>query len=793
MKVTYRWLKEYVDFTDSAAQIADKLTNAGFEVEELRPLVPPFHGVVVGKVTRVDKHPNADKLSICTVETSEDAYQVICGAPNVAAGQSVPFARVGAELPNGFKIKKAKIRGVESFGMICSKEELGLEKQSDGIWAFEQDFAVGEDVYRLLSEQQDYLFDFFITPNRPDCLSVTGIAREAAALTGGTLKLPQPEVPEVSALKTEASVRVAIEDAQGCPRYAARLIRDVHIKPSPRWMQERLEAVGIRPINNIVDITNYVLMELGQPLHAFDLSQVSGGQIIVRSSQPGEKFVTLDDKERTLPERTVMICDAEKAVAIGGIMGGQNSEVSEHTRDVLLESAYFHPERIARSSKKLGLSTEASQRFERGTDPNGVIRAANRAAQLMAELAGGKVATGIVDVYPQPILPKKIALRPERVNRVLGAQLSTEQIESTLKSIGMKIQGSTVEAPTFRPDLLQEIDLIEEVARLVNFSNLPTNEKTALRYEIPESTQDNLVSYLRENTLQLGLQEVFTNSMLKEREAAPFYHGEAVRILNPISDDMAVMRPSLLPGLLRSTAYNINRNMTDVRIFEIGRMFRNYVQNQLPEQPYGLAAAISGRRFRENWSVPPTKIDFYDIKGYLENFLLKISLDNWQFILYDKASYMAENECLAVRCADEIIGVCGKIKPEISELFGISDSVYAFELNVDLLQKHLSFERKYQPIARYPYSERDMALVLDERVSAGTVLDLIRQTGAPLLSEVDVFDVYTGDKIPPGQKSLAIRMRFQSKERTLSDKEVDKVFHKIIRRSEKEFDAHLRD
>ncbi len=793
MKVTYRWLKEYVDFDESAAQIADKLTNAGFEVEELRPLVQPFHGVVVGRVTNVAKHPNADKLSVCTVETPQGAFQVICGAPNVADGQTVPFAQVGAELPNGFKIRKAKIRGVESFGMICSKEELGMEKQSDGIWAFEQNWPLGDDVYRLLSSQQDYLFDFFITPNRPDCLSVTGIAREVAALTGGTLKMPQPNVPEETAKKIGDTVSVTVEDEEGCPRYAARLIRDVQIKPSPAWMQERLDAVGIRPINNIVDITNYVLMELGQPLHAFDLSQISGSEIIVRSSAPKERFITLDDKERELPENTVLICDSEKAVAIGGIMGGQNSEVSENTKDILLESAYFKPERIARSSKKLGLSTEASQRFERGADPNGVIRAVNRAAQLMVELADGKVAAGIVDVYPQPVVPKEITLRPERVNRVLGAHLSQEQIERTLASIELKIDGARVQAPTFRPDLTQEVDLIEEVARLVNFSNLPTNKETALRYEIPESTQDNLVSYLRENSLQLGLQEVFTNSMLKEREAAPFYQGTPVRILNPISDDMALMRPSLLPGLLRSTAYNINRNMTDVRIFEIGRMFRNYVHNQLPEQPYGLAAAISGRRFRESWSAPQTKIDFYDIKGYLENFLLKISLDNWQFILYDKTSYMAENECLAVRCADDIIGVCGKIKPEISELFGIGDAVYAFELNVDLLQKHLSFERSYQPIARYPYSERDMALVLDEQVPAGAVLDLIRQTGAPLLSEVDVFDVYVGDKIPQGQKSLAIRMRFQSKERTLSDKEVDKIFHKIIRRSEKEFDAHLRD
>ncbi|HHJ53159.1 MAG TPA: phenylalanine--tRNA ligase subunit beta, partial [Caldithrix abyssi] len=406
MKVTYRWLKDYVDFSESAFEIADKLTHAGFEVEEIHPMIQPFTGVVVGEVVEVEKHPNADKLSVCKVRTAEGEYQVICGAPNVAQGQFVPFAQVGAVLPGGFKIKKAKIRGVESFGMICSKEELGLEKQSDGIWAFEQPMPLGEDVHALLSKEEDYLLDFFITPNRPDCLSVVGIAREIAALTGSTLRLPQVQVQEQSTEKIDDLVSIKIHDPEGCPRYAARIIRGVKLAPSPEWMQHRLEAVGVRPINNIVDITNYVLMELGHPLHAFDLAQIKGPEINVRSSEPGEKFTTLDEKERELPANTVMICDRDRAVAIGGIMGGLNSEVSDTTKDILLESAYFNPERIAFSSKKLGLSTEASQRFERGADPNGVLRALDRAAQLMAELAGGTIVTGVYDVYPRPIKPQ---------------------------------------------------------------------------------------------------------------------------------------------------------------------------------------------------------------------------------------------------------------------------------------------------------------------------------------------------------------------------------------------------
>ena len=793
MKVTYRWLKDYVDFSESAFEIADKLTHAGFEVEEIHPMIQPFTGVVVGEVVEVEKHPDADKLSVCKVRTAEGEYQVICGAPNVAQGQFVPFAQVGAVLPGGFKIKKAKIRGVESFGMICSKEELGLEKQSDGIWAFEQPMPLGEDVHALLSKEEDYLFDFFITPNRPDCLSVVGIAREIAALTGNTLRLPQVRVQEQTAEKIDDLVSIKIHDPEGCPRYAARIIRGVKLAPSPEWMQRRLEAVGVRPINNIVDITNYVLMELGHPLHAFDLAQIKGPEINVRSSEPGEKFTTLDEKERELPANTVMICDRDRAVAIGGIMGGLNSEVSDTTKDILLESAYFNPERVAFSSKKLGLSTEASQRFERGADPNGVLRALDRAAQLMAELAGGTIVTGVYDVYPRPIKPQEIPFRPERINRVLGSDFSRNEIARVLESIELKIENDRVIAPTFRPDLKQEIDLAEEVARLIGFANLPTRKTTEMPYEIPEGKQEKLNFHLRSKLLELGLQEAFTNSMLKEKEAEPFRQGQPVRIMNPISDDMTTMRPSLLPGLLKAVTHNVNRNLEDVRFFELGRVFQNYRENQLPEQPYHLAVVITGRRYRESWNAPKETVDFYDIKGYLENFLAKIFLDNYQFILYPKATYLSAEECIAVEADGEILGVCGRIQPDVLKAFDLEKPVYGFELNVDKLAERIGFDRSYQAISRFPYSERDLALVLDDDIHAADVLDFIRKISGNLLYQLDVFDVYRGDKIPAGKKSLAIRMRFQSHERTLSDKEVDKLFNKIIQQSQKKFNARLRD
>ncbi len=487
MKITYNWLKEYIDFDESPQELADKLTAAGFEVEELSPLVKPFSGVVTGFVEKVEKHPDADKLSICTVTDGSASFQVICGAANVAQGQTVPFAQTGAVLPGGFKIKKAKIRGVESFGMICSKEELGMEAKSEGIWALEKTEKPGLDFYQLLNSNADYVYDFFITPNRPDCLSMIGIAREVAAFTGNSIKYPENSLNEDSAQNISDFISIHIHDTEGCPRYAARVIKNVTLSESPDWMQQRLSAVGIRPINNIVDITNYVLMETGHPLHAFDLAGIKGSEINVRSSKPKEQFTTLDNKERQLPENTVMICDSERAVAIGGIMGGLNSEVSDATKDILLESAYFAPVRIARSGKKLGLSSEASQRFERGADPNAVPDALNRAAYLMEQFAGGTVVSGIADVYPQPIKPYEVPFHPKKINRLLGTAYSKEFIIEKLQRLHLEVSKDAVTVPTFRVDIKKGVDLAEEVGRTVNYTNLPVKEYTAIHYDMPVS------------------------------------------------------------------------------------------------------------------------------------------------------------------------------------------------------------------------------------------------------------------------------------------------------------------
>lgn len=793
MKISFNWLKEYIDFEETPQELAGKLTNAGFEVEELYSTIQPFKGVVVAKVKAVEKHPHADKLFVCSVFDGQQNQQVICGAPNVAAGQLVPFARINAELLNGFKIKKAKIRGVESNGMICSKEELGLEKASEGIWALELDLQIGLDFYHHLATQQDYILNLAINANRPDCLSILGIAREVAAITGKKLKPPEFFLKEDFSRPANSLISIHIHDQAGCPRYAARIIRQVKIESSPAWMQERLERVGVRSINNIVDITNYVLIEYGHPLHAFDLDEIKGSEIHVRSSHQDELFVTLDNKERNLPENTVLICDKERPIAIGGIMGGQNSEVSAKTVDILLEGAYFNPVRISRSSKKLGLSSEASQRFERGADPNAVIRALNRAAALMAEIASGTVLGGICDVYPQKAVPSKILFRPERVNHLLGSNLSEKVIIETLQRLQLEYKEGHIGAPTFRVDLKREVDIIEEVARLLNYANLPSKKQTEILYEISQPEKEKFLGYVRNKLLEMGINEAITNSMLKAEDAQIFQQGTAIKILNPVSDDMTTMRPSLLPGLLKTVSYNLHRNQNDIRFFEIGRIFKNSLENELPKQPYAVALVMCGKRNFPSWSSSKDDIDFYDIKGYLESFLEKLFLDNYKLFLYDEVSYFEAKETIVLKVEDQIFGYCGKIRTEVAEHFDIKKTVYAFHLDIDFVEKTIRPERKYNPIPKFPYVEKDFAIVLDSKIQAADILNFIKEVAGNLLQKTDIFDIFEGGNIPEEKRSLAIRMHFQSKERTLNAEEVDIIFRNVIHKTTTQFKAVLRN
>ncbi len=794
MKISYNWLKEYIDIDLSVDELAQKITDAGLEVEEI--VAPPVidDAVVVGYVESIEKHPDADKLNICSVNVGHEIRQIVCGAPNVKAGQTVPVAGVGAKLPVGIKIKKAKIRGVTSFGMICSREELGLESHSEGIWPLDTDMAIGEPLQRFLEKKQDYILDLFITPNRADCFSHIGIAREIAAFTGKNVKLPPLSFVEKKSPATQDLIDVEIEYPKGCPRYAARVIQDVTIGESPEWLKTKLESIGQRSINNVVDITNFILNELGQPLHAFDYDQVEGHKIIVKKSSPGQKFTTLDSKERILPENTVMICDTEKPVAIGGIMGGLNSEVTSQTKTILLESAYFNPVNIVTSCRKLGLISDASQRFEKGTDYDQVIYALDRAAQLIAEVAGGTLCKGFVDVYPEPLHPPVIPFEPGRVNRILGTALDDAEIMTLLKSVKIIKTEKGMSTPSYRTDLKEDIDLIEEVARLKGYDNLPTSTVEPVSIEQMPKKNDMHLARMRTALLETGLQEIFTNSMVSKAAGALEKNQQPVAILNPISDDLSTMRTTLLHGCLSVIGHNVKRNMPDLRLFELGRVFYSKGENVIPEQPIHCAIAITGNAEPGHWSNPkPLKVDFFDLNGIIETYFEKLLLDRLEFVSYSNQSKFDAHQAVQIRYNNKIIGEAGKVDSSIIKTYGFEKDVYFAELNASLLETLIKDSIKYKTIAKFPSSERDLAFIVDKNLPAAELLNFIKKQGGKILKDVSVFDLYSGDKVDAGKKSIAFRLSFQSDIKTLNDKEIDRIFKKIIQQAEKNYSAVLRD
>ncbi len=791
MKISYNWLKDYLDLTMDPYKLAEALSLRGLDVEEVIENRLDFPNVVVGKVISSKQHPNADKLKVCKVDVGNQQLAIVCGAPNVAAGQLVPVAKEGAELPNGLKIRKTKIRGEISEGMICSEQELGLAEKSDGIWVLPDNLPIGQPLHKALSFETDYIFDIAITPNRPDCLSHIGVAREVAAIIGQKIKKPIIKIKELPK-PVNKEVTIRIDCPESCPRYTARIIRNIKVGASPSWLVRRLEAAGMRSINNVVDVTNYVMLETGQPLHAFDLDLIKGNQIIVRESIEGEKFITLDGVERTLKAETVLICDAERPVAIGGIMGGLNSEVNQSTTNVLLESAYFQPESIQRSARHLGLSTEASQRFERGVDPNGVCYASNRAAQLIAELCGGEIYEGIVDIYPQPIEPKKVPLKIDQINNLLGTHLKRDKIIQILESIDLKVQDNYLIAPTFRPDLERVADIAEEVARLYGLDNIPAKEKITIYYNISRNELDAFVDELKTILTGIGLQEVITPSMINSEVWSHLTHEKIYPILNPISKDMDGLRNTLIPSLAQVVVHNLNRQIKDLRLFEINRVFITPKSLQVPPvEELHLGMAVCGKREGDLWYSSQQYTDFYDIKGILEVFFSKISLDNWQFISYSHSAIQGDG--LGIKVGDTEIGFCGLLSDKIKQHFEIDEDVFIAELKVKNLFDYRRTDKKYKPIPRFPFIDRDIAFIVDESIEAASLEEVIWKNGGEFLQEVEVFDIFRGKQIPEGKKSIAFRMIFQSPERTLTEEEVNQVITKIINAVLKSHKAKLRE
>ena len=797
MKVSLKWLKEYVDITLPVADLAEKLTMAGLEVE-VEVIGGSWDNIVVGQITAINPHPNADRLTLPTVDLGAEQATVVCGAPNLRVGDKIAFARVGAQLIDGHTgqvatLTSAKIRGVLSSGMVCSEKELGISDRHEGIMVLPNEAPVGTPLSDYLG---DAILNLDVTPNRPDCLSVIGIAREIAALTGQSLHLPELGYQETaSPVEQQVSVEIAAPDL--CPRYCASLVTGVKIGESPGWVQQRLLACGMRPINNIVDITNYVMLEYGQPLHGFDFKKIRDGKIIVRRAGKDETIITLDDAERKLDDNTLVIADSGRAVAIAGVMGGANSEVSEETTSILLESANFNPASIHYTSHGLRLVSEASMRFERAIRHELTLPALKRATRLILELAGGEAARGIIDVYPGKKEPEPIKLRAGEVKRLLGVAFSTDQIIDTLTSLGCKVEKTTGEAelqvtsPYWRSEINIEADLVEEIARIIGYDAIPT---TMLSSSLPQQDPEPVLGFksrVKQILAGYGFQEIIGYSLtsrevLEKALSRTPLEPPPVRLANAMTVDQEYLRTSLRGNLLTALAANLRHEEGAIRLFEQGRVYlpRN---NDLPQEPE-LLCGIMSAEIEKSWPNQPQHFDFFSVKGVVESLLTKLGVSAG-FKKSDDSGMYPGRQAAVVVDGDEL-GVVGELNPTVAEAFDISRAVYLFEIDLSKLLPFTVGHKPYQPIARFPAVVRDIALVVDESVSHRQVLDVI--TGFPLVEKITLFDVYTGKQVPAGKKSLAYRISFQSKKHTLTDKEVDKVQQQILKKLASELGASLR-
>ena len=789
MKASLNWLKEHVDIHLSPDELGDALTMAGLEVECIIKTEKNFNNIVVGEISSLKNHPNADKLSVCQVTTGEHIYSVVCGARNMRAGDKVALALEGALLANGMKIKKTKIRGEPSEGMLCSEQELGIGQDSTGIMILEDDLELNMEIVSALN-LNDHIFELNVTPNRPDCLCIIGIAREIAAITGKTLKTPKIEFKEGDET-TEDLTSVEVQDTELCPRYSARLISDTVIGPAPFWMRRMLESVGIRPICNIVDITNFVLMEFGQPLHAFDFDLLSGRRVVVKRADHNEVFVSLDGVKRTLSNDTLIICDGEKPIAIAGIMGGLNSEVKEDSSTILIESAYFNPTNIRKTSKKMGLQTESSFRFERGIDPEGVMRASNRATQLIVDLCGGNALKGAIDIYPCLLPNKEISLGIKKTNRVLGTSLKKEEIKGYLNSIELDVRDfngekMNVGIPSFRIDLCREIDLIEEVARLNGYDNIPSTTPMARVASARMGSARVLEKNVKDIFSSMGFYEIVNYSFISPDSIAVLnvssdhQYKNYIHIKNPLKEDQSIMRTTLIPGILKTMQTNVFNNNVNLKLFEIGTVFYLDKEQKLPSEKKMLSGLATGLRYGESWNVSGEEIDFFDLKGILENLFKGVNIKDYNFLSAFDIPYLHPGKSSIITIENNDIGLLGEVRPEVLEGFGLSKAAYIFEIDFDLILKHALSDKGIRPISKYPPIIRDIALIVDETVQSKDIYDAMIGLNNSLIEDIQVFDVYKGEPIPFGKKSLAYRIKYQSNERTLTDKEVNALHESLI-------------
>jgi phenylalanyl-tRNA synthetase beta chain len=803
MKVSISWLSEYIPVKMAVGELADALTMAGLEVDAVWDRYEFLRSVLVGRIIDVFPHPGADRLKLCDVNIGDRMIRVVCGAPNAQKAMTVAAALPGTELPDGTLLEKCSIRGENSEGMLCSEKELGLGADGSGIMALDASFLPGTPVAKAL-ELSDWVLDIDLTPNRSDCLCILGIAREVAAIQGGRVQYPDMHFPNTSGNRINSLTSVRIESPEHCPRYAARLVENIAVMPSPFWLQDRLVSVGLRPINNIVDITNFVMMETGQPLHAFDFDELAGQRIIVRCAEEGESFTTLDKKERRLSGNTLMICDGEKPVAIAGVMGGFNSEIRDNTKRVLIESACFSPMSIRKTSKKLGLFTDASHRFERGVDPEKTVWALNRAARLMVDIAHGVLVDGIIDEHPGKSPEKNLSLSVEDTNRTLGTDLDGNKIRSLLESIEFTVSLESddrlkVTPPSCRMDIARPIDLMEEAARLYGYNHIPTTFPTIMpQANIPSRTYD-LRKKIKEIMIGLDFSEAIHYSFMDHRSLDRLnlpdtdFRSRTLRILNPLTEDQTVMRTLLLPGLLQTMHRNLSRQMGNFKLFEIGKTFISNGQNCLPDEIETLAGLWTGARHGLTWHEPSTSCDFFDLKGSVEGLLRAIHVDSIAFtrVSPEKCIYTRPGYSATI-CAGHVdLGLIGELHPEVIKKHDLRQTAYVFEINLDALLQLVPDSTQALPLPKYPSVMRDVTLIIDNCIESFKILDSFTKLDENLIESVHLFDVFEGELLPRGKKSISFRIIYRSADRTLSDDEVNRLHKDITARIIQQFDAVL--
>ena len=820
MNISYNWLKDYLDFDLQPDEVAAALTSIGLEtggVEEVQTIKGGLEGLVIGEVLTCEEHPNSDHLHITTVNVGgAEPLQIVCGAPNVAAGQKVVVAVNGTKLYDGdecFTIKRSKIRGVESNGMICAEDEIGIGTDHAGIIVLPADAVVGTPAKEYYNVKSDYVLEVDITPNRVDATSHFGVARDLSAYLKQNGKPANLKRPNVDAFKIDdetPAIEVVVENTEACLRYSGITIKGVTVKESPEWLQNRLKVIGLRPINNVVDVTNYILHGVGQPLHSFDADKVKGNKVVVRSAKEGSKFVTLDGVERTLTDRDLMICNVEEPMCIAGVFGGLDSGVTEQTKNVFLESATFHPTWIRKTARRFGLNTDASFRYERGLDPNQTVEVMKRAALLIQEVAGGTITGAIQDIYPVPVAPYRVELTYDKVNTLIGKVIPVETVKSILESLEMKIvsetaEGLVIDVPVYRIDVQRDVDVIEDILRIYGYNNVEfsDNVKSNLSYQTPTDRSYKLQNLISEQLCGCGFNEILNNSLTRSAyydNLSTYPVSHCVMLMNPLSADLNCMRQTLLFGGLESVEHNAKRKNGNIRFFEFGNCYDYNIDHKKEDETlaefsedYRLGLWVSGSRVDNNWAHPNEKSSVYELKAYVENILVRLGVNLQKVIFGNLANDIYSAGLSITTSSGRQLGTMGIVSPKICKELDIETDVYYAELSWTLLMKEIKKSKvTFSEISKFPAVKRDLALLLEKNVQFAEIEKIATESERKLLKDVALFDVYEGKNLPAGKKSYAVSFYLQDEGKTLNDKQIDAIMKKIQTNLEQKLGAQLR-